>query len=63
MREIVALKKFKDLMAKHAGKLRDLYFDVLIALTARSYGAQLITSNPADFELIRRYREFRHEIW
>ena len=45
------------------GKLRDLHFDVLIALTARSYGARLITSNLADFELIRRYREFRHEIW
>lgn len=26
-------------------KLRDLYFDVLIALTARSHGARLITSN------------------
>jgi predicted nucleic acid-binding protein len=45
------------------GKLRDLHFDVLIALTARSYGARLITSNPADFELIRGYREFQHEIW
>jgi predicted nucleic acid-binding protein len=45
------------------GKLRDLHFDVLIALTARSHGARLITSNPADFELIRGYREFQHEIW
>lgn len=45
------------------GKLRDLHFDVLIALTARSYGARLITSNLADFELIRRYHEFHHEIW
>ncbi|OPY03279.1 MAG: tRNA(fMet)-specific endonuclease VapC [Syntrophorhabdus sp. PtaB.Bin184] len=44
-------------------KLRDLHFDVLIALTARSYGARLITSNPADFELIRGYRGFQHEIW
>lgn len=44
-------------------KLRDLHFDVLIALTARSYGARLITSNPNDFELIRGYREFHHEIW
>ncbi len=46
-----------------ATKLRDLHFDVLIALTARSYGARLITSNPGDFELVRKYREFRHEIW
>ena len=44
-------------------KLRDLHFDVLIALTARSHGARLITSNRADFELIRNYREFQLEIW
>src|ERR1700722_7996824 len=30
-------------------KLRDLHFDVLIALTARTHGARLITSNRADF--------------
>jgi predicted nucleic acid-binding protein len=44
-------------------KLRDLHFDVLIALTARSHGARLITSNRADFELIRGYRDFRLEVW
>jgi predicted nucleic acid-binding protein len=44
-------------------KLRDLHFDVLIALTARNQGALLITSNRADFELIREYREFKLEIW
>jgi predicted nucleic acid-binding protein len=44
-------------------KLRDLHFDVLIALTARSHGAQVITSNRADFELIREYRDFRLEVW
>jgi predicted nucleic acid-binding protein len=44
-------------------KLRDLHFDVLIALTARSHGARLITSNRKDFELISRYREFRLEVW
>ena len=44
-------------------KLRDLHFDVLIALTARSHGARLITSNLADFELIRAYRDFQHELW
>jgi predicted nucleic acid-binding protein len=43
-------------------KLRDLHFDVLIALTARSHGAKLITSNRADFELIREYREFELEV-
>jgi predicted nucleic acid-binding protein len=43
-------------------KLRDLHFDVLIALTARNYGAKLITSNRADFELIREYRDFNLEV-
>ena len=46
-----------------AAKLRDLHFDVLIALTARIQGARLITSNRADFELIREYRDFKLEVW
>ena len=44
-------------------KLRDLHFDVLIALTARSYGARLITSNRSDFEMINRYRKIQLELW
>ena|ERR1035441_9648106 len=44
-------------------KLRDLHFDVLIALTARSHGARLITSNRSDFEAIRRYCKFQLEVW
>ena len=44
-------------------KLRELHFDVLIALTARSNGARLITSNRGDFELIREYRAFKLEVW
>jgi predicted nucleic acid-binding protein len=44
-------------------KLRDLHFDVLIALTVRMHGARLITSNRADFELIREYRNFKLEVW
>lgn len=44
-------------------KLRDLHFDVLIALTARSHGARLITSNRTDFERIREFREFHVEVW
>jgi predicted nucleic acid-binding protein len=44
-------------------KLRDLHFDVLIALTARTHGARLVTSNRDDFELIREYREFALEVW
>jgi predicted nucleic acid-binding protein len=45
------------------GKLRDMHFDVLIALTARSNGARLITSNCADFEMIHRHCKFKLEIW
>ncbi len=44
-------------------KLRDLHFDVLIALTVRSHGARLVTSNRNNFELIQGYREFQQEIW
>jgi predicted nucleic acid-binding protein len=44
-------------------KLRDLHFDVLIALTARSHGARLITSNRADFELIHGYCKVKLEVW
>jgi len=55
--KIHADKKF----APH--KLRDMHFDVLIALTARSHGARVITTNRVDFELIRHYRKFDLEIW
>jgi predicted nucleic acid-binding protein len=44
-------------------KMRELHFDVLIALTVRTHGARVITSNRADFELIRKYREFGMEVW
>lgn len=44
-------------------KLRDLHFDVLIALTARAHGARLITTNRTDFELINRYRPINLEVW
>jgi predicted nucleic acid-binding protein len=47
-------------------KLRNLHFDVLIALTARSHGARLITSDRADFELIASYKPAKSlnlEIW
>lgn len=46
-----------------AEKLRDLHFDVLVALTARSHGARLITSNRSDFQLIHGYRAFQLEVW
>jgi predicted nucleic acid-binding protein len=57
------LRRVQEDYGFEAAKLRDLHFDVLIALTARAHGARLITSNRADFELIREYREFRLEVW
>jgi predicted nucleic acid-binding protein len=59
----VLLAKMREEKGFEPGKLRDLHFDVLIALTARSYGAKLITSNRADFELIHEYRDFELEVW
>jgi predicted nucleic acid-binding protein len=59
-------KKLANIRADHGfqpHKLRDLHFDVLIALTARSHGARLITTNRTDFELINRYREINLEVW
>jgi predicted nucleic acid-binding protein len=52
--------------AKHGftpNKLRDLHFDALIALTARSHGGRVVTSNGADFEILRTFRHFDLEIW
>jgi predicted nucleic acid-binding protein len=57
------LAKLRDEKGIEPAKLRDLHFDVLIALTVRANGARLITSNRADFELIREYREFKLEVW
>ena len=44
-------------------KLRELAFDVLIALSARSIGATLITCNKIDFQAIRRYLPFHLVCW
>ena len=46
-----------------AAKVRELAFDVLIALTARSIGATLITSNQTDFQAIRRHLSFNLLCW
>jgi predicted nucleic acid-binding protein len=59
--EILANIRAEQGFAPH--KLRDLHSDVLIALTARSSGARLITTNRTDFELINRYREIKLEVW
>lgn len=43
-------------------KLRDLHFDLLIALTGRNYGATIISSD-TDFHLIKAYKDFNLMIW
>ena len=57
------LAKIRAAQGLDLHKLRDLHFDVLIALTARSHGARLITSNRRDFELINRHRQIELEVW
>jgi predicted nucleic acid-binding protein len=42
-----------------AGKKRDFQNDALIGLTARRYGAVVVTSNAKDFELLGREIPFR----
>ncbi|MBI3247219.1 MAG: type II toxin-antitoxin system VapC family toxin [Deltaproteobacteria bacterium] len=44
-------------------KIQEISFDVLIALTARSIGATVITTNRQDFEDIQRYRQFHFLCW
>lgn len=44
-------------------KLKDLHFDVLIALCARNIGATVITLNRSDFEEIRKIRDFKLVCW
>lgn len=57
------LAKLREGKGFAADKLCDLHFDVLIALTARSHGARLITSDRANFELIVKHVKFYLEIW
>jgi predicted nucleic acid-binding protein len=42
-------------------KLRGLWNDALIALSARQIGATLVTENLRDFALLRRYTRFEIE--
>jgi predicted nucleic acid-binding protein len=42
-----------------ARRIRDLQNDVLIALTARQYGATLVTTNRKDFEELGKIIEFQ----
>jgi len=44
-------------------KLRELAFDVLIALSARDIGATLVTCNRKDFSEIRKHKFFKVLYW
>jgi predicted nucleic acid-binding protein len=44
-------------------KIRELSFDVLIALSARSIGATVITCNASDYRTIRKYLSFHLLCW
>jgi predicted nucleic acid-binding protein len=44
-------------------KLREIHFDVLIALTARRLGAHLITSNARDYLAIQKVLSFKLICW
>jgi len=44
-------------------KVREIHFDVLIALTARRLGATLITCNAGDFQAIREVLPFKLIGW
>lgn len=57
------LGRLRRVRGYEAKKLRDLHFDALIALTARSVGAVLITCNRKDFEDLQREEAFELEVW
>jgi predicted nucleic acid-binding protein len=44
-------------------KLREIHFDVLIALTARRVGAHLITANAKDYLAIQKVLTFKLICW
>jgi hypothetical protein len=43
--------------------IREIHFDVPIALTTRRIGAVLITCNAADFEAIQEFLDFWFICW
>jgi predicted nucleic acid-binding protein len=57
------LSRLRQTKGYPAGKLRDLAFDTLIALSARDSGATLVTCNREDFIEIGKYVAFRAIFW
>jgi predicted nucleic acid-binding protein len=57
------LKAIRKRERYDGSKLAGLTFDVLIALSARSIGATLVTTNKGDFAAIRRELSFEVAYW
>ena len=57
------LSRVRQAKGYPVGKLRDLAFDTLIALSARDAGATLVTCNREDFAAIGKYVAFRAVYW
>jgi predicted nucleic acid-binding protein len=57
------LRTIRDKEHFDVNKMSSLAFDVLIALSARSIGASVITCNESDFQMIRRYLPFHVIYW
>lgn len=57
------LSRIRGKKGYEPNKLRELAFDVLIALSARDIGATLITCNRQDFAEIRDHTLFRIVYW
>ena len=57
------LAAIRRLEHHEATKIRELAFDTLIALTARSIEATVITCNASDFAVIRRHLVFPVLYW
>lgn len=57
------LSRIRGKKGYDANKLRELAFDVLIALSARDVGATLITCNREDFAEIGKHISFKVLYW
>ena len=57
------LSRIRGRKGYDTNKLRELAFDVLIALSARDAGATLVTCNREDFVEIGKYTRFRAVYW
>lgn len=57
------ISKLVERRGYEVNKMREIHFDVLIALTARRIGAWVITCNADDFQAIREVKDFHLICW